>query len=220
MAYESALADELPRRRPRALPALRPHRHAVRPRLVHLPEHREAARAVAAARRRAARDRARRRRADRARLRLRDAARAPTGRPSGLLAHVDTSPDAPGTGVEPQVHDGYDGGELVAGLSPATSSLLAERVGPRHRHLRRDDAARRRRQGRRGRDHGGGRLSRRAIPRSRMRPRGSRSPSTRRSGTAPTTSTSSGSGPTSPTRWTAPRSARSRTRPSRRSSSR
>jgi tripeptide aminopeptidase len=47
----------------------------------------------------------------------------------GLLAHVDTSPDAPGTGVAPQVHAAYDGGELVAGLSPATSSLLAERIG-------------------------------------------------------------------------------------------
>jgi tripeptide aminopeptidase len=47
----------------------------------------------------------------------------------GLLAHVDTSPDAPGTGVAPQVHEGYDGGELVAGLSPATSSRLGERIG-------------------------------------------------------------------------------------------
>jgi tripeptide aminopeptidase len=47
----------------------------------------------------------------------------------GLLAHVDTSPDAPGANVHPQVHRAYDGGELVAGLSPATSALLAERVG-------------------------------------------------------------------------------------------
>jgi tripeptide aminopeptidase len=30
----------------------------------------------------------------------------------GLLAHVDTSPDAPGAGVEPLVHRGYDGGVL------------------------------------------------------------------------------------------------------------
>ena len=28
----------------------------------------------------------------------------------GLLAHVDTSPDAPGAGVEPIVHRNYDGG--------------------------------------------------------------------------------------------------------------
>ncbi len=31
----------------------------------------------------------------------------------GLIAHVDTSPDAPGAGVEPIVHRGYDGGELA-----------------------------------------------------------------------------------------------------------
>jgi tripeptide aminopeptidase len=47
----------------------------------------------------------------------------------GLLAHVDTSPDAPGAGVRPQVHARYDGGELLPGLSPATSPLLAERIG-------------------------------------------------------------------------------------------
>jgi tripeptide aminopeptidase len=53
----------------------------------------------------------------------------------GLLAHVDTSPDAPGTGVDPQVWRDYDGGELVLPgdpsqvLSPATSVLLGERAG-------------------------------------------------------------------------------------------
>jgi tripeptide aminopeptidase len=47
----------------------------------------------------------------------------------GVLAHVDTSPDAPGAGVEPQVHERYAGGELLAGLSPATSALLGERIG-------------------------------------------------------------------------------------------
>jgi tripeptide aminopeptidase len=31
----------------------------------------------------------------------------------GLIAHVDTSPDAPGDGVEPIVHHGYDGGEIL-----------------------------------------------------------------------------------------------------------
>jgi len=30
----------------------------------------------------------------------------------GLIAHVDTAPDAPGRGVEPIVHRNYDGGEL------------------------------------------------------------------------------------------------------------
>jgi tripeptide aminopeptidase len=30
----------------------------------------------------------------------------------GLIAHVDTAPDAPGTGVEPIVHRNYDGGEI------------------------------------------------------------------------------------------------------------
>jgi tripeptide aminopeptidase len=47
----------------------------------------------------------------------------------GLLAHVDVSPDAPAAGVDPQIHRGYDGGELVAGLSPETSALLGERIG-------------------------------------------------------------------------------------------
>ena len=53
----------------------------------------------------------------------------------GLIAHVDTSPDAPGANVKPQVWQGYDGGELrlpgnpAQVLSPDTSSLLGERVG-------------------------------------------------------------------------------------------
>ena len=53
----------------------------------------------------------------------------------GLIAHVDTSPDAPGTGVEPQVWRDYDGGELVLPgdptqvLGPAQNPLLAERAG-------------------------------------------------------------------------------------------
>jgi tripeptide aminopeptidase len=53
----------------------------------------------------------------------------------GLIAHVDTSPDAPGAGVDPQVWRDYDGGELrLPGdpeqvLSPETSSLLGERIG-------------------------------------------------------------------------------------------
>src|SRR5438094_4822482 len=47
----------------------------------------------------------------------------------GLFAHVDVSPDAPGAGVSPQVHENYQGGELVAGLSPENSPLLADRIG-------------------------------------------------------------------------------------------
>jgi tripeptide aminopeptidase len=53
----------------------------------------------------------------------------------GLIAHVDTSPDAPGATVRPQVWHGYDGGAIVLPgnaeqvLSPETSALLAERVG-------------------------------------------------------------------------------------------
>ncbi|HEY1538251.1 MAG TPA: peptidase T [Solirubrobacteraceae bacterium] len=52
----------------------------------------------------------------------------------GLVAHVDTSPDAPGAGVEPIVHRDY-GGDIVAlprnatRLDPATEPHLASRVG-------------------------------------------------------------------------------------------
>jgi tripeptide aminopeptidase len=47
----------------------------------------------------------------------------------GLLAHVDTAPDASGTGVDPQLHENYDGRELVAGLSADNSQLLGKRLG-------------------------------------------------------------------------------------------
>lgn len=52
----------------------------------------------------------------------------------GLIAHMDTSPDAPGAGVEPIVHRGYDGGviELPRGgtvLDPASMRALGERAG-------------------------------------------------------------------------------------------
>jgi tripeptide aminopeptidase len=52
----------------------------------------------------------------------------------GLIAHVDTSPDAPGAGVEPIVHRGYDGGviELPRGgtvLDPEAISGLAGHAG-------------------------------------------------------------------------------------------
>jgi tripeptide aminopeptidase len=52
----------------------------------------------------------------------------------GLIAHVDTSPDAPGAGVEPIVHRGYGGGvielpRLGTVLDPASMRGLAGRAG-------------------------------------------------------------------------------------------
>jgi tripeptide aminopeptidase len=52
----------------------------------------------------------------------------------GLIAHVDTSPDAPGAGVEPLVHRDYDGSvlELPRGgtvLDPATDGALGDKLG-------------------------------------------------------------------------------------------
>jgi tripeptide aminopeptidase len=52
----------------------------------------------------------------------------------GLLAHVDTSPDAPGDGVEPLVHRAYDGGRISLPrggtvLDPADMPVLGEKVG-------------------------------------------------------------------------------------------
>ena len=52
----------------------------------------------------------------------------------GLVAHVDTSPDAPGAGVEPIVHRAYDGGVIAlprngTRLDPATEPHLASRAG-------------------------------------------------------------------------------------------
>jgi tripeptide aminopeptidase len=53
----------------------------------------------------------------------------------GLIAHLDTSPDAPGRDVDPKLWPAYDGGELVLPgdprqvLSPETSALLGERLG-------------------------------------------------------------------------------------------
>jgi tripeptide aminopeptidase len=52
----------------------------------------------------------------------------------GLLAHLDVTPDAPGTGVEPLVHRAYDGGvlRLPRGgtvLDPTELPLLAAKTG-------------------------------------------------------------------------------------------
>jgi tripeptide aminopeptidase len=45
----------------------------------------------------------------------------------GLLAHMDTSPDAPGAGVEPIVHEAYDGTELAL---PRGGTVLAQESMP------------------------------------------------------------------------------------------
>ena len=52
----------------------------------------------------------------------------------GLLAHVDTSPDAPGAGVEPLVHEDYDGGVIAlprndTELDPERMPELATKLG-------------------------------------------------------------------------------------------
>jgi tripeptide aminopeptidase len=49
----------------------------------------------------------------------------------GLLAHVDTSPDAPGAGVEPIVHRTYNGGviELPSGGTRLDPSSMPELIG-------------------------------------------------------------------------------------------
>jgi len=52
----------------------------------------------------------------------------------GLIAHMDTSPDAPGRGVEPLVHRSYDGGVIELPregtvLDPTAMPELADRIG-------------------------------------------------------------------------------------------
>ena len=52
----------------------------------------------------------------------------------GLIAHMDTSPDAPGAGVEPLVHRSYDGGVIRlprggTALDPARMPELADKAG-------------------------------------------------------------------------------------------
>jgi tripeptide aminopeptidase len=52
----------------------------------------------------------------------------------GLIAHMDTSPDAPGHGVEPIVHRAYDGGAIALPrdgtvLDPAAMPELADKLG-------------------------------------------------------------------------------------------
>jgi tripeptide aminopeptidase len=62
------------------------------------------------------------------------AATVPDAPVIGLIAHVDTSPDAPGAGVEPIVHRDYGGGVLTLPrsgtvLDPATMPELTAQVG-------------------------------------------------------------------------------------------
>ena len=52
----------------------------------------------------------------------------------GLIAHIDTSPDAPGRGVEPIVHRDYDGGKLELPregtvLDPVAMPELSDKAG-------------------------------------------------------------------------------------------
>jgi len=51
----------------------------------------------------------------------------------GFMAHLDTSPDVSGEGIEPILHRDYDGGTITlpkgAVLDPATMPILAEHVG-------------------------------------------------------------------------------------------
>ena len=59
---------------------------------------------------------------------------AANGLTIGLIAHMDTSPDAPGAGVQPIVHRGYDGGVLDlpregTRLDPESMPELADKVG-------------------------------------------------------------------------------------------
>jgi tripeptide aminopeptidase len=62
------------------------------------------------------------------------ASRSANGNVIGLIAHMDTSPDAPGAGVEPVVHRAYDGGVIElprvgTRLDPATMPELERKRG-------------------------------------------------------------------------------------------
>ena len=53
----------------------------------------------------------------------------------GFIAHMDTSPAAKGEGVEPQIHENYDGGDIVVNkeknivLSPNEFEILSDKIG-------------------------------------------------------------------------------------------
>lgn len=53
----------------------------------------------------------------------------------GFIAHMDTSPAAKGEGVKPQIHENYDGGDIVVNkeknivLSPSEFQTLSDKIG-------------------------------------------------------------------------------------------
>ncbi|MGM9534942.1 MAG: peptidase T [Intestinibacter sp.] len=53
----------------------------------------------------------------------------------GFIAHMDTSPAAKGEGVKPQIHENYDGGDIVVNkeknivLSPNEFEILSDKIG-------------------------------------------------------------------------------------------
>ena len=53
----------------------------------------------------------------------------------GFIAHVDTSPEAPGDGVKPVIHENYQGGEIVINeekglvLTPEDNPVLKDNIG-------------------------------------------------------------------------------------------
>ena len=111
----------------RPLPALCADRHPVAPRARALAQHGRSARARCAAGGGAAGRRALEvpRRTPTATSPPRSPAPAP---PIGLVAHLDTSPDAPGAGVKPLVHRGYAGGVIEL---PRAGTRLDPRVDAR-----------------------------------------------------------------------------------------
>ena len=141
----------------------------------------------------------------------------------GLIAHVDTTPESPGAGVSPIVHEDYAGEPIVLpgrpepGARPGRGAELSRRgsgTTSSRATARRCSAPTTRPAWRRSWPP-----SRTSAARpSRARRCASRSRSTRRSGAAPTTSTSRRSAPRPPTRSTARESASSRSRRSRRAS--
>ena len=181
--------------------ALRPHRHAVRPRARRaLPARRASSSSAACSSTSCGRSASTDVAHDDERLRHGDAAWATSRRAGDRPAraprhHARTSR---GDGVEPLVHRGYNGGtiELPRGgtvLDPERMPELTREARPRHRHDQRRHAARRRRQGRRGRGDGGGRLPRRAPGAAARDASRSASRPTRRSARARTCSTSTAS---------------------------
>ena len=140
----------------------------------------------------------------------------------GLIAHVDTTPESPGTGVSPIVHQDYAGGPIVLPgdlsqvVDPEELTELAQRIG--HDIVTSDGTTLL------GADDKAGVAEimaavaylQGATHPSRVRPFASASPSTRRLVTGRTTSTSRRSVPRRPTRSTAPASGSWRSRRSRR----